>query len=133
MTSYLDIKRLSKRYNDFWALHNIDLQVRKGEVFGLIGPSGAGKTTLLRLIATLEKSTEGKIFFDGLGIPEPDIYLNVGSASHASQTAKIMIEFEKVITNEPPLLVVVVGDVNSTLACSLVSKKLNIKINRTPL
>jgi tungstate transport system ATP-binding protein len=66
VTSYLDIKRLSKRYNDFWALHNINLQVRKGEVFGLIGPSGAGKTTLLRLIATLEKSTEGKIFFDGL-------------------------------------------------------------------
>jgi tungstate transport system ATP-binding protein len=66
VTSYLDIKRLSKRYRDFWALHNIDLQVRKGEVFGLIGPSGAGKTTLLRLIATLEKSTEGKIFFNGL-------------------------------------------------------------------
>lgn len=76
MTSYLDIKRLSKRYNDFWALHNIDLQVRKGEVFGLIGPSGAGKTTLLRLIATLEKSTEGEIFFDGLelnGLSEKNI------------------------------------------------------------
>jgi len=69
-----------------------------------------------------------KIFFDGLGIPEPEIYLNIGSASHAVQTAKIMIEFEKVILNEKPSLIVVVGDVNSTLACSLVAKKLNIKI-----
>ena len=69
-----------------------------------------------------------KIFFDGLGIPEPDIYLNVGSASHAVQTAKIMIEFEKIILKENPLLVIVVGDVNSTLACSLVAKKLDIKI-----
>ena len=69
-----------------------------------------------------------KIFFDDLRIPEPDIHLNVGSASHAVQTAKIMIEFEKVILKERPLLIVVVGDVNSTLACSLVAKKLNIKI-----
>ncbi|MBY9008352.1 MAG: UDP-N-acetylglucosamine 2-epimerase (non-hydrolyzing) [Candidatus Lokiarchaeota archaeon] len=69
-----------------------------------------------------------KVFFDDLGIPEPDIHLNVGSASHAVQTANIMIEFEKVILNEKPLLVVVVGDVNSTIACALVAKKLNIKI-----
>jgi len=69
-----------------------------------------------------------KVFFDDLGIPEPDIHLNVGSASHAVQTANIMIEFEKVILNESPRLVVVVGDVNSTLACALVAKKLNIKI-----
>ncbi len=69
-----------------------------------------------------------KIFFDRLGIPEPDVYLNIGSASHAVQTAKIMIEFEKVILNERPSMVVVVGDVNSTLACSLVAKKLDIKI-----
>jgi len=69
-----------------------------------------------------------KIFFEGLGIPEPDIHLNVGSASHAVQTAKIMIEFEKIILQEKPLLIIVVGDVNSTLACALVAKKLNIKI-----
>ena len=69
-----------------------------------------------------------KIFFDDLEIPEPDIHLNIGSASHAVQTAKIMIEFEKVILKEKPLLVVVVGDVNSTLACSLVAKKMGIKI-----
>ncbi len=69
-----------------------------------------------------------KIFFNDLGIPEPDIHLNIGSASQAVQTAKIMIEFEKVVLKEKPLLVVVVGDVNSTLPCSLVAKKLNIKI-----
>ena len=69
-----------------------------------------------------------KIFFNDLEIPDPDIHLNVGSASHAFQTAKIMMEFEKVILNELPRLVVVVGDVNSTLACALVAKKHNIKI-----
>lgn len=69
-----------------------------------------------------------KIFFENLGIPEPDIYLNVGSASHAVQTAKIMIEFEKVLLNRMPELVIVVGDVNSTLACTLVAKKLFIKV-----
>jgi len=69
-----------------------------------------------------------KVFFDDLEIPEPDVHLNVGSASHAFQTAKIMIEFEKVVLKEKPMLVVVVGDVNSTLACALVAKKLNIKI-----
>ncbi|GAG66754.1 unnamed protein product, partial [marine sediment metagenome] len=69
-----------------------------------------------------------KIFFKDLDIPEPDIYLNVGSASHATQTAKIMIEFEKVLLKDRPILVLVVGDVNSTLACALVAKKLFIKV-----
>lgn len=69
-----------------------------------------------------------KIFFDNLGISEPDYFLNVGSDSHASQTAKIMIEFEKVILKEKPKLIIVVGDVNSTLACALVAKKLFIKV-----
>ena len=66
MTSYLEFKGLSKRYSDSWALHNIDLQVKKGEVFGIIGSSGAGKTTLLRIIATLEKPSKGTIRFDGI-------------------------------------------------------------------
>ena len=66
-----------------------------------------------------------KVFFDDLGIPEPDIHLNVGSASHAIQTANIMIEVEKILIKEEPSLVVVVGDVNSTVACALVAKKLH--------
>lgn len=69
-----------------------------------------------------------KIFFEDLEIPEPDIHLNVGSASHAVQTAKIMIEFEKVLLKNKPSLVIVVGDVNSTIACALVAKKLFLKV-----
>jgi len=64
-----------------------------------------------------------KVFFEDLGMPKPDIYLGVGSGSHAEQTARVMVEFEKVCRDERPDLVVVVGDVNSTLACSVVAAK----------
>ncbi len=69
-----------------------------------------------------------QVFFQDLEIPDPDIYLNVGSGSHAEQTAKIMLEFEKVLLKEKPDLVLVVGDVNSTIACSLTAAKLGIRI-----
>jgi UDP-N-acetylglucosamine 2-epimerase (non-hydrolysing) len=69
-----------------------------------------------------------EIFFQNLKITKPDIYLNVGSDSHAAQTAKTMIAFEKILLKEKPDLIIVVGDVNSTVACSLVASKLNIKI-----
>jgi UDP-N-acetylglucosamine 2-epimerase (non-hydrolysing) len=69
-----------------------------------------------------------KAFFDDLGMPKPDIDLGVGSGSHAEQTAKIMIEFEKVCLREKPDLVVVVGDVNSTMACTITAKKMLIKV-----
>jgi UDP-N-acetylglucosamine 2-epimerase (non-hydrolysing) len=68
------------------------------------------------------------IFFQELNIPEPDIYLGVGSNTHAQQTAEIMKKFEEVCIDEKPDLVLVVGDVNSTLACALVAVKLQIKI-----
>lgn len=67
-------------------------------------------------------------FFQSLGIPDPDINLEVGSGSHAEQVGQTMIEFEKVCLNEKPDWVVVVGDVNATLACSVTAKKLNIKV-----
>jgi UDP-N-acetylglucosamine 2-epimerase (non-hydrolysing) len=67
-------------------------------------------------------------FFSDLGIPEPDVDLGVGSGSHAVQTAKIMVEFEVVCEREKPDLVVVVGDVNSTMACAIVAKKLWIPV-----
>jgi UDP-N-acetylglucosamine 2-epimerase (non-hydrolysing) len=69
-----------------------------------------------------------RIFFEDLKIPEPDFFLGVGSGSHAEQTAKVMVEFEKVLEKEPPDLVVVVGDVNSTLACALVAAKLLVPV-----
>jgi len=65
VTGYLETEGLTKRYNDSWALREINLEVEKGEIFALIGPSGAGKTTLLRLIGNLEKPSQGKIRFDG--------------------------------------------------------------------
>ena len=68
------------------------------------------------------------IFFEQLGIPKADINLGIGSGSHAEQVGKTMISFEKVLKNENPDWVVVVGDVNATLACSVTAKKLNIKV-----
>jgi len=68
------------------------------------------------------------LFFDELKMPKPDIYLGVGSGSHAVQTAKIMVEFEKVFNENPPHLLVVVGDVNSTLACALVAAKGHVPV-----
>ena len=69
-----------------------------------------------------------KAFFDDLGMPKPDIDLEVGSGSHAEQTARIMVEFEKVCLQEKPDLVIVVGDVNSTMACTITAKKMGIKV-----
>ncbi|MBK6797824.1 MAG: UDP-N-acetylglucosamine 2-epimerase (non-hydrolyzing) [Acidobacteria bacterium] len=67
-------------------------------------------------------------FFNDLKMPPPDINLEVGSGSHADQTARVMIAFEKVIIEHKPDWVVVVGDVNSTLACSLVAAKFPVKV-----
>lgn len=67
-------------------------------------------------------------FFNDLGMPKPDVYLGIGSASHAAQTAKIMLEFEPIVIREKPDWVLVVGDVNSTIACALVCSKLGVKI-----
>jgi UDP-N-acetylglucosamine 2-epimerase (non-hydrolysing) len=69
-----------------------------------------------------------KAFFEDLDLPEPHYFLGVGSGSHAEQTGRIMIEFERAIGNEHPNLLVVFGDVNSTLACSVTAKKLYIPV-----
>ena len=68
------------------------------------------------------------IFFEELGIPAPDINLGVGSGSHAVQTANVMTKFEPVCLEQKPDWVMVVGDVNSTMACTLVCSKLGIKV-----
>lgn len=67
-------------------------------------------------------------FFRDLQLPKPDVYLGVGSLSHAAQTAAIMEKFEPVVLRERPDWVIVVGDVNSTVACALVATKLNVKV-----
>jgi UDP-N-acetylglucosamine 2-epimerase (non-hydrolysing) len=67
-------------------------------------------------------------FFEDLGLPEPDEYLGVGSGSHAQQTAAVMQLFEPVVLRERPDWVLVVGDVNSTLACALVCSKLGVRV-----
>jgi UDP-N-acetylglucosamine 2-epimerase (non-hydrolysing) len=69
-----------------------------------------------------------KVFFEDLDLPEPNYFLGVGSGTHAEQTGKIMIEFERAIQDERPDLVVVFGDVNSTLACSVTAKKLSLPV-----
>ena len=62
-------------------------------------------------------------FFRDLRLPEPDFHLEVGSGSHAEQTGRVMIEYEKIAERERPDWIVVAGDVNSTLACALVGTK----------
>ena len=69
-------------------------------------------------------STMSEAFFKDLELPKPDIYLGVGSASHAVQTAEIMKRFEPVLIEHQPDVVILVGDVNSTVACALVASKI---------
>jgi len=69
-------------------------------------------------------------FFIDLGIPQPDINLDVGSGSHASQTAEIMKRFEPVLIDQCPDVLLVVGDVNSTIACTLVASKIEYPANQ---
>ena len=69
-----------------------------------------------------------EIFFEQLGIPQPDVDLGVGSGSHAQQTAAVMAAFEPQVFEWRPDMVIVVGDVNSTLACALVATKLHVAV-----
>lgn len=69
-----------------------------------------------------------EVFFEELGIPVPDVFMGAGGGSHSQQTGKIMLAFEELCVAQRPDAVLVVGDVNSTLACSIVAKKLNIPV-----
>ena len=82
------------------------------------------------LVHTGQHYDEGmsEVFFRDLSIPKPKHHLNVGSGSHAQQTARIMTSFEPVLEEASPDCVLVFGDVNSTLACSIVAKKLGYKV-----
>ena len=83
-----------------------------------------------RLVHTGQHYDEqmSRVFFDELGLPRPDRDLGVGSGSHAEQTAAVMVRFERVVDEERPDLVVVVGDVNSTLAATLVAAKAGVPV-----
>jgi len=93
-------------------------------------PARNGSTVTYKLVHTGQHYDEkmSDIFFRELGIPAPDINLEVGSGSHAVQTANVMTKFEPVCEQEKPDWVLVVGDVNSTMACTLVCSKLGIKV-----
>jgi len=67
-------------------------------------------------------------FLDDLGLPAPHHHLGIGSGSHAEQTGKVMIAYERILMDEPPAWVIVVGDVNSTMACTIAAKKLWIPV-----
>lgn len=94
-----------------------------------INQSPAGKLSY-RLVHTgqhYDKNMSGQ-FFKELDIPEPDVNLEAGGGTQAEQTANIMVRFEKYLMEHPCDLVLVVGDVTSTLACSIVAKKLNTRV-----
>ena len=89
-----------------------------------------GKTIDFRLVHTgqhYDRNMSGS-FFEELGIPSPDINLESGGGSQAQQTAQIMIKFEEELLNNPADLVMVVGDVTSTMACAIVAQKLHTKV-----
>src|SRR5437879_1097626 len=98
------------------------------DAFSLRRNSGqAADVVLLHTGQHYDKTMSGD-FFSDLGLPDPDINLGIGAGSHAEQTGKAMIGFEKACMAEHPDCVIVVGDVNSTLACSITAKKLGIPV-----
>ena len=92
--------------------------------------SSNGSSITYRLVHTgqhYDEKMSGE-FFTQLGIPQPDVNLEVGSGTQAEQTAKIMVKYEALLLESPCDLCIVVGDVTSTMACSIAAKKLNIKV-----
>ena len=100
------------------------------KVAPLMGEMGKRPGLTVRLVHTGQHydARMSQLFFDELKIPRPDIELEVGSASHAVQTAEVMKRFEPVVQAEVPDAVVVVGDVNSTIACALTAAKLGMPV-----
>ena len=94
------------------------------------GVSGSGEKISYRLVHTGQHYDKNMsdTFFEELGIPAPDVNLGCGGGTQAEQTAHIMMEFEKELLAHPTDVVLVVGDVTSTMACSIVAKKLNTKV-----
>lgn len=89
-----------------------------------------GKNLSYRLVHTGQHYDEkmSRTFFEELNIPQPDVNLGCGGGTQAEQTANIMVRFEKELMENPCDMIIVVGDVTSTMACSIVAKKLNTKV-----
>jgi UDP-N-acetylglucosamine 2-epimerase (non-hydrolysing) len=96
-------------------------------IYKKLKEDGSAKIRLINTGQHFDKNMS-KIFFDQLGIPIPDINLKVGSGTHGEQTAKIIERIERVFINNKPNLVIVFGDVNSTVAAALAASKLHIPI-----
>ena len=90
--------------------------------------AAAGLTPLLVHTGQHYDVNMSNAFFTDLRLPEPDFHLGIGSGSHAEQTAGVMVAYEKICMAAPPDLTVVIGDVNSTIACALAAKKLGIEV-----
>jgi UDP-N-acetylglucosamine 2-epimerase (non-hydrolysing) len=101
--------------------------MKAAPVIAALQESGMARQTLVHTGQHYDVNMS-RVFFSELGLPEPDMNLDVGSGTHASQTAEIMIRFEKVVEPDPPDLVLVYGDVNSTAAAALVCSKLHIAV-----
>jgi UDP-N-acetylglucosamine 2-epimerase (non-hydrolysing) len=104
--------------------------VKKFNLTNNLPPFGGNEGRIEHLLVHTGQHYDDRMsnqFFEDLEIPQADINLGVGSGTHAEQVGKTMIEFEKVLKSEKPDWVVVVGDVNATLACSVTAKKENIK------
>ena len=95
-----------------------------------LAPAEALRCVLLHTGQHYDEAMSGS-FFSDLSLPQPDIQLGVGSGSHAVQTAEIMRKFEGVLLEQQPDIVVVVGDVNSTVACALVASKISMDAKGT--
>ncbi|MFC1490472.1 non-hydrolyzing UDP-N-acetylglucosamine 2-epimerase [Candidatus Latescibacterota bacterium] len=101
--------------------------IKIGPIMNAFEKQDAFETCLVHTGQHYDKKMSS-LFFDELNIPKPDINLDVGSGSHAVQTAEIMKRFEPVVLDFKPDYVLVVGDVNSTIACGLVAVKLGAKL-----
>ncbi|MGZ4870194.1 MAG: ATP-binding cassette domain-containing protein, partial [Halobacteriota archaeon] len=75
---YIETVGLEKRFGDARAVENFTLRVKKGEVFGLLGPNAAGKTTLIKMLCSLLKPTAGEAYVLGKRVPDPDIAPLIG-------------------------------------------------------
>lgn len=81
--SFISIQNVRKVFGKHEVLDDVSLDIRKGEIFGLLGPSGAGKTTLVKMITNLEKQTSGTITFDGVSLPSSTIISRIGYMSQS--------------------------------------------------